>query len=298
MHVGIGTARPTLRSALDVGWRAAPATTTRAKGPQPRIQLRSAQSWHTFERQHDAAVGCISRICCDGCQTRARTYGATRRSNSISTALGWPGVDAERVGEHVVADRLLRRERLLLERHRGDAIDRERADVLVFGHVGQQIQPALRERQPIRMDHVVLRPARSTPSDSASWRRGKCSVASSSRATMSGDDVAAAARGPGLAARTDGRRSRNCRIRGDSIFSRRAKALRQIALERCAGDRFEQVAAQIQRAHFGEREAGLEPFQHLAVEAPARAPVLVALVVQRKAGLLQRRRGRGGSCAS
>ena len=42
----------------------------------------------------------------------------------------------------------------------------------------------------------------------------------------------------------------------------------QVALERRAGDGFEQVAAQIQGAQLGEREAGLDPFEHLAVEPP------------------------------
>ena len=53
-------------------------------------------------------------------------------------------------------------------------------------------------------------------------------------------------------------------------------------------DRLEQVAAQVERAQLGEREPGLEALQDLTVEPPPHAAVVVALVEQRKAGLLQR----------
>ena len=61
---------------------------------------------------------------------------------------------------------------------------------------------------------------------------------------------------------------------------------RQVALKRCSRHRFEHVPAQIERAQLREREAGLNPFQHLAIEPPVRAPFFVALVVQRETGLL------------
>ena len=63
--------------------------TTRANAPQLRSQLRSAQSWQTFIvslRPPSSA----SLICCEACQTRARTYGATRASNSTSTRSAGP----------------------------------------------------------------------------------------------------------------------------------------------------------------------------------------------------------------
>jgi hypothetical protein len=72
-------------------------------------------------------------------------------------ALGGSGVYSERIGEHILTDRLLgRRERLLLERGRGDAVDGERAHVLVVGHVGEQVEAALGEGEAIRMNHVIL----------------------------------------------------------------------------------------------------------------------------------------------
>src|SRR6266404_1195659 len=67
----------------------------------------------------------------------------------------------------------------------------------------------------------------------------------------------------------------------------------QVPLKGRACDRFEKVPAQIERAQLGEREAGLEPLQHLTVEAPADAAVLVMRVVERETRLLQ-----GGEIAS
>ena len=63
----------------------------------------------------------------------------------------------------------------------------------------------------------------------------------------------------------------------------------QVPLERRAGHRLEQVAAEIERADLRQREPGFEAVEHLAVDAPSHAPVVVALVVEREAGLLQRR---------
>ena len=48
------------------------------------------------------------------------------------------------------------------------------------------------------------------------------------------------------------------------------------------------MAAQVQRAQFAQREPRLQSFQDLPVQMPARAPVLVAFVVKGKAGFLQR----------
>src|SRR5258705_13823490 len=62
---------------------------TRADAPQPRIQLRSARSLQTSSVSTTPPSG-VSRSDCDGCQTRARTNGATRVSNAISTCEGGP----------------------------------------------------------------------------------------------------------------------------------------------------------------------------------------------------------------
>ena len=48
------------------------------------------------------------------------------------------------------------------------------------------------------------------------------------------------------------------------------------------------MATEVQRAELGQREAGLETLEHVAVEPPAHAAVVVALVVQSEAGFLQR----------
>jgi hypothetical protein len=62
-----------------------------------------------------------------------------------------PRIDAKRIGEHIFANDLARRERLLFERDRHDAVDGKRADILVRGNVGQQIQRALGEFQTVWM---------------------------------------------------------------------------------------------------------------------------------------------------
>ena len=64
---------------------------------------------------------------------------------------------------------------------------------------------------------------------------------------------------------------------------------RTIEAERAKDDRLEQVATEIEGAHLGERKAGLDALEHLAIEAPARAAVVVTLVEERKPRLLQRR---------
>ena len=106
-----------------------------------------------------------SRNCCDACQTRARTYGATRGSNSISTLAAGPVFTPSELAKTSSPMSLLRHEGLLLERDSFDTVDGERANVLVGRHERQQVQAALRERQPVRMDKVVTLARRSTPSD-------------------------------------------------------------------------------------------------------------------------------------
>src|SRR6267378_6249083 len=62
---------------------------TRADAPQPRIQLRSARSLQTSS-VNTTPPSALSRSDCEGCHTRARTNGATRVSNAISTCDGGP----------------------------------------------------------------------------------------------------------------------------------------------------------------------------------------------------------------
>jgi hypothetical protein len=57
------------------------------------------------------------------------------------------------------------------------------------------------------------------------------------------------------------------------------------------------MTAEIQCAQLGEREPAFESSEHMPVDAPADAPVLIAFVVQRKAGFLQRRKiATNGAC--
>ena len=64
--------------------------------------------------------------------------------------------------------------------------------------------------------------------------------------------------------------------------------IREVALKWCSGDCFEQVAAQVERAEFRQRESRFEAVERLAVDSPVHAAVVVALVVERKSGLLER----------
>ena len=78
-------------------------------------------------------------------------------------------------------------------------------------------------------------------------------------------------------------------MRGDSIFSIRAKAIVRSRRNGAPATDSSRLRLRYKRAQLGEREAGLEPFEHLALEPPAHAPVGVLLVVEREAGFLQRR---------
>ena len=62
----------------------------------------------------------------------------------------------------------------------------------------------------------------------------------------------------------------------------------QVLMERRGGQRFDQRAAEIERAQLREREAGLvEATERTLLEHPV-ALAVVKIVVQRKAGCLQR----------
>ena len=62
-----------------------------------------------------------------------------------------------------------------------------------------------------------------------------------------------------------------------------------VIAEQRACERFHERAAEVQRAHFRERQARSEALERLTVDAPPRAAVVVGLVViQREARFLER----------
>ncbi len=63
---------------------------------------------------------------------------------------------AERVRKRDVGQIVRRREGFLEQRDVLDAFDREGADLVVLGHVGEEIQTALRVGETVWMDNVVL----------------------------------------------------------------------------------------------------------------------------------------------
>jgi hypothetical protein len=93
-------------------------------------------------------------------------------------------VDAERVWKSGIRQLLDWREAFLEERELLQPFDRERPDFAVLGHIRQQIQCALRERQPVR-DGPDTSCVRSLDLE---WYRmfacRSCSVASSARANQ------------------------------------------------------------------------------------------------------------------
>ena len=65
-------------------------------------------------------------------------------------------VNAERVREGGILEVLDRLERLGQRGQAADPLDRERAHLLVAGHVGEQVEPALGVHQPVRVDPIGL----------------------------------------------------------------------------------------------------------------------------------------------
>ena len=113
-------------------------------------------------------------------------------------------------------------------------------------------------------------------------------MASSSWLTRSADDSPPRARGPGFAARTEGRRSRNLPHARREHLLQPGEGVAEIALKGAARDRLQEISAEIERAQLGERETGLEPLEHLTVEPPSDVPLVIALIVKREACLLKR----------
>ena len=80
--------------------------------PKPSIQLRSAQSFDTSSVSLTRPSG-SSSSCCESCQTRPRTNGATRASNSSSTRSGVAREHAHRRAEQIVGQLARLAERLV-----------------------------------------------------------------------------------------------------------------------------------------------------------------------------------------
>ena len=200
---------------------------------------------------------------------------------------GRTAVDAERVLERVRLELGERVERLLL---RGDAphpLDGERPDLRVRRHEGDEVEPALRVHQPVRVDDVLLL------------------APALLRVVAHGDDAACHARFEQLRRRLVGLRVLALRLRRlrrddarqpveELLHRRRERGLElveralQIVEHRRAGEALEQRAAEIERAQLGERQpASGQRADGLGVHAPELRAV-DRLVEDGEAGRLQR----------
>ena len=184
--------------------------------------------------------------------------------------LGRALIDAERMGERRLRQRLSARSAPRSATAR-DAVDRERPQLVVFGHEREEIQPALREHQPLRLDHVVLLAVARQREVASSSSRRWWSVASSSCAMCSRVGFAAAG-APGRAATPGPLRLDHQRQAIEELPHARRERRRQL-VERVATScwngvaarHFDQRPAEIQRAQLREREAGVvEPPERLA----------------------------------
>ena len=144
-------------------------TAPRSPAPAPsgattRAKVRSSgSSCASVRSRQTSSVMCrppppgISSCAATGA-TRARDVVGDGRLEFDLDLLGRSGVDAERVGKRLVGQFLDRREAFLEQRHVLDPLDRERPDLAVLGHVGEQVQPALRVGQAVRMHEIGLGP--------------------------------------------------------------------------------------------------------------------------------------------
>ena len=128
---------------------------TRASGPNPRIQLRSAKSLETFSVSADAAVLLILHFLRRVPQPlagRSARSAARTRSRSARGAPWWTPSECANAASSVLG----RLEALLRDRQRLDAIERERPR---SGRTRARTRPgtaALREDHAVRLDHVLL----------------------------------------------------------------------------------------------------------------------------------------------
>jgi hypothetical protein len=114
------------------------------------------------------------------------------------------------------------------------------------------------------------------------------------RLEQASDDVrrggAAAGAGPGLGDQHRRQPIEKLPHAGRQDLFEPFKGVGQIALEWGAGNRLQQMTAQIERAQLGERKASLKALEDMPVDSPAGTAVFVALVVQREACFLERRK--------
>ena len=141
------------------------------------------------------------------------------------------------------------------------------------------MQATLGESEPVGMDEVVLDPS-ARHGVVAHGGHAKMQRGFEQNAPRYRGACGTASAGPGLATSTEGRRSRNCRIRRQHLREP-PERIPQIALKGVPGDGFQKVPAQMQRTELRQREAGVDTFQDLPVETPLYVAVFIALVVER-----------------
>src|SRR5512138_636986 len=95
-------------------------------GSPPKNPAAEREIVADLQRQHDATVGAVTQRL----RRVPHTSPNVRRHSFVEGDFHmrrWSRVHAERVAKHIVWDRARRRERLFLERHRRNPVDREGA---------------------------------------------------------------------------------------------------------------------------------------------------------------------------
>ena len=163
---------------------------------------------------------------------------------------------------------------------------------MILGHVREQIERALRVRQPVRMNDVGLRAvARLRIVDD-----GRLPQLQRRFERTSDDELAMGRVGVGRGARGIGLRREDTRKLVEKLPHVRRQDRGEllegafdVVSERRPRQRFEERAAEMERAQLRQRQAGGEALERLAVHVPPRPPVVVrSIVVEREAGFLER----------